>query len=107
MPIRPHSSSLSNLRVYVWYVSHLCLEPGLSWTPFPGQITARTGHYRYLVLAGYSLWTVAQGLQCTIHQSSSEGKIIGSLFMAGIASGMTFQTTLLAAQVRRSECSMN
>ncbi|KAH9921048.1 major facilitator superfamily domain-containing protein [Fomitopsis serialis] len=71
-----------------------------------GQITARTGHYRYLVIAGYSLWTVAQGLQCTIRQNSSEGKIIGSLLMAGIAAGMTFQTTLLAAQAAVSRQQM-
>ncbi|TFY51788.1 hypothetical protein EVJ58_g10381 [Rhodofomes roseus] len=71
-----------------------------------GQITARTGHYRYMIIAGYSLWTVAQGLQCTIHQHSSEAKIIGSLLMAGIAAGMTFQTTLLAAQAAVSRQQM-
>ncbi|EPS99206.1 hypothetical protein FOMPIDRAFT_1060977 [Fomitopsis schrenkii] len=71
-----------------------------------GQITARTGHYRYLIIAGYSLWTVAQGLQCTIRENSSEGKIIGYLFMAGLASGMTFQTSLLAAQAAVSRQQM-
>ncbi|KZT66693.1 hypothetical protein DAEQUDRAFT_443061 [Daedalea quercina L-15889] len=71
-----------------------------------GQIAARTGHYRYLVIAGYSLWTVAQGLQCTIHQTSSGKKIIGSLFMAGVAAGMRFQTTLLAAQAAVSRQQM-
>ena len=41
---------------------------------------------------GYGLWTVAQGLQCTIDEHSSLGKIIGFLLITAFASGFTFQT---------------
>ena len=57
-----------------------------------GQITSRTGHYRYLIIFGYGSWTIAQGLQSTIDATSSTGKIVGTLMMAGISSGFTFQT---------------
>ncbi|KAJ3552656.1 hypothetical protein NM688_g4034 [Phlebia brevispora] len=63
-----------------------------------GQITAHTGHYRYLIIIGFGIWSVAQGLQSTIDETSSVGKICGLLLMGGVASGFTFQTSLLAAQ---------
>ncbi|TFK49175.1 MFS general substrate transporter [Heliocybe sulcata] len=70
-----------------------------------GTFTSRTGHYRYNILIGYVLWSIAQGLQSTINENSSTGKIAGTLLMGGLASGFTFQTTLIAAQacVSRSE----
>ncbi|EIN07711.1 MFS general substrate transporter [Punctularia strigosozonata HHB-11173 SS5] len=69
------------------------------------QITSRTGRYRPMIIIGYALWSVAQGLQSTITQDSSDGKIVGYLLLGGIASGGTFQTSLIAAQaaVPRSE----
>jgi len=45
-----------------------------------------------MIVGGYAVWSAAQGLQSTINVHSSNGKIIGSLLMAGIASGFTFQT---------------
>ncbi|KIP08458.1 hypothetical protein PHLGIDRAFT_377944 [Phlebiopsis gigantea 11061_1 CR5-6] len=63
-----------------------------------GQYCSRTGRYRPLIVFGYGLWTVAQGLQCTIDEHSSLGKIIGFLLITAFASGFTFQTALLAAQ---------
>ena len=60
-----------------------------------GQITARTGHYRYLIVAGFGIWSVAQGLESTIDEYSSVGKICGLLLMGGVASGFTFQTCVI------------
>ncbi|EKM58038.1 uncharacterized protein PHACADRAFT_252002 [Phanerochaete carnosa HHB-10118-sp] len=82
--------------------SSLLLMPFLAPISFVvflcGQYTSRTGHYRNLVIFGYGLWCIAQGLQSTINEHSSVGKIVGTLLMAGVASGFTFQTSLLAAQ---------
>ncbi|KZT29870.1 MFS general substrate transporter [Neolentinus lepideus HHB14362 ss-1] len=64
----------------------------------PGQVTARTGIYRPMVIVGYALWTIGQGLQTMITKHSSTGMIVGSLFLSGCASGLTFQTSLIACQ---------
>ncbi|KZT23709.1 MFS general substrate transporter [Neolentinus lepideus HHB14362 ss-1] len=63
-----------------------------------GVFIARTGHYRYNIIIGYVLWSIAQGLQSTIDQYSSTGRIVGTLLMGGLSAGFTFQTTLIAAQ---------
>ncbi|TFK50126.1 MFS general substrate transporter [Heliocybe sulcata] len=63
-----------------------------------GQITARTGSYRPMVILGYTLWTVGQGLQTMINQHSSTAMIVGPLLLSGCASGLTFQTSLIACQ---------
>ncbi|KDQ58485.1 hypothetical protein JAAARDRAFT_34295 [Jaapia argillacea MUCL 33604] len=63
-----------------------------------GQITSRTGIYKPFIVTGFALWTIAQGLLSTIDGSSSTGKIAGILLMAGLSSGFTFQTSLIAAQ---------
>jgi hypothetical protein len=63
-----------------------------------GQYVARTGRYRYLIIFGYSLWIVSQGLQTTITAETSNGRIAGSLLLGGIGAGFTFQTSILAAQ---------
>ena len=60
-----------------------------------GQIVARTGHYRWMIIGGHAVWCVAQGLQSTIDLQSSDAKIVGVLLMAGISSGFTFQTYAL------------
>ncbi|GJE94802.1 MFS general substrate transporter [Phanerochaete sordida] len=83
-------------------ISSLLLLPFLAPISFVvflcGQYSSRTGHYRYLIIFGYGVWCIAQGLQSTIDEHSSIGKVVGTLLMAGIASGFTFQTSLLAAQ---------
>ncbi|KAI0701349.1 MFS general substrate transporter [Cytidiella melzeri] len=71
-----------------------------------GQYTSRTGKYRYPIVIGYGLWSIAQGLQSTIDEQSSTGKIVGLLLMAGLASGLTFQTSLIAAQAAVSRREM-
>lgn len=62
------------------------------FTHYLGQYTSHTGHYRYLIIFGYGVWSIAQGLQCTISEHSSIGRIIGYLVLAAFASGFTFQT---------------
>ncbi|EPQ54241.1 MFS general substrate transporter [Gloeophyllum trabeum ATCC 11539] len=63
-----------------------------------GQITARTGIYRPMVILGYALWTVGQGLLTMVNEHTSKGLIIGALLICGLASGFTFQTSLIACQ---------
>ncbi|KDQ58481.1 hypothetical protein JAAARDRAFT_193048 [Jaapia argillacea MUCL 33604] len=59
----------------------------------------RTGIYKPFIVTGIALWTIAQSLLSKIDGSSSTGKIAGILLMAGLSSGFTFQTSLIAAQV--------
>ncbi|KAI0087353.1 MFS general substrate transporter [Irpex rosettiformis] len=63
-----------------------------------GQYTSRTGKYRYPIILGFALWSVAQGLDTTINEHTPTARIIGFLLLAGCASGFTFQSSLLAAQ---------
>ena len=63
---------------------------------FVGQVTAHTGHYRWLIICGFGVWTIAQGLQSTIDKYTPVGKICGLLLMGGVASGFTFQTYVTA-----------
>jgi hypothetical protein len=59
-----------------------------------GNITSRTGQYRPFIICGFAIWTVAQGLQTTINQETSNKRIIGFLIMAAVGAGQTFQTCL-------------
>ncbi|KIP12091.1 hypothetical protein PHLGIDRAFT_62405 [Phlebiopsis gigantea 11061_1 CR5-6] len=63
-----------------------------------GQACSRWGKYRYLIIFGYGVWSIAQGLLCTVDEHTSTARIIGFLLLGGCASGFTFQTSLLAAQ---------
>lgn len=70
----------------------LTLDPPAVFIFTSGQIVARTGHYRWMIIGGHALWCVAQGLQSTIDLESSDAMIVGVLVMAGIACGFTVQT---------------
>ncbi|KDQ59098.1 hypothetical protein JAAARDRAFT_652302 [Jaapia argillacea MUCL 33604] len=82
--------------------SSILLLPFLAPIPFIvfvlGQITARTGIYRPMIIVGYALWTVAQGLMTTIDEHTSNSSIAGFVALAGLSAGMTFQTSLIACQ---------
>lgn len=53
---------------------------------------SKTGKYWYMIMFGYALWTIAQGLLSTIVDSTSYGKLVGFLLLAGFGSAFTFQT---------------
>jgi MFS family permease len=74
------------------------LAPVAVFVFISGQIVARTGRYRTLIIGGYMVWTISQGLQSTIDRYTSPAKIAGFLLIGGVGSGFTFQTSLLAAQ---------
>lgn len=82
--------------------SSLLMLPFLAVIPvfvfISGNVTSRTGQYRPFIICGFAIWTVAQGLQTTIDQETSNKKIIGFLVMAAVGAGQTFQTSLIAAQ---------
>ncbi|KAH7100050.1 MFS general substrate transporter [Auriculariales sp. MPI-PUGE-AT-0066] len=63
-----------------------------------GQISTRTGHYRWLIIVGHALWCLAQGLMCRVTVQTTDAYIIGMLILAGAASGLVLQTALLGAQ---------
>jgi hypothetical protein len=71
----------------------LGIDEGLTSTP--AQIVSRTGHYRYFVIAGYALWSVAEGIQSTLDEHASIGKVAGIMLFTGFASAGTFQTYAL------------
>ncbi|KZS98700.1 MFS general substrate transporter [Sistotremastrum niveocremeum HHB9708] len=63
-----------------------------------GFIASKTGEYKYQILNGYGIWTIGLGLLCTLNVTTSEAKIVVFLLLAGIGTGQTLQTTLVAAQ---------
>jgi hypothetical protein len=77
--------------------SPLTLSPAI-FVALAGQYVSRTGRYRWLIIMGYSMWAVSQGLQTTITAQTSNARIAGTLLIGGVGAGFTFQTSILAAQ---------
>ncbi|KAH8924037.1 MFS general substrate transporter [Atractiella rhizophila] len=63
-----------------------------------GQCASRWGFYRPFIFCGFAGWSIGNGLLSTVTPSTSQGTIIGFLFLCGLSAGGTFQTSLLAAQ---------
>jgi hypothetical protein len=63
-----------------------------------GFVISKTGNYKVNIVAGWVFWTVALGLMSTFDKHSSTGMIAGSLLLAGVGSGQTGQTTVVAIQ---------
>jgi len=61
-----------------------------------GQIMARTKRYKWLVVAGFGLWTVGTGLKMTFHRDSQLWLIVVSGIIEGVGIGWTLQPTLVA-----------
>jgi hypothetical protein len=91
----------------------------LSW--LSGLLTSKTGNYRYILMSGYFIMTVAAGeymsnhhyvsntnssligfhlsvLIATLDEHSSQVKQVGLLCMIGMATGCTMQNSLIAVQ---------
>lgn len=54
------------------------------------------GAYKEITVIGYALMAVAYGLLSTVSRNAEVGAVVGYLVMAGIATGLTFQTTFIA-----------
>ncbi|KAM3580040.1 hypothetical protein VKS41_007285 [Umbelopsis sp. WA50703] len=68
----------------------------LSW--LSGLLTSKTGNYRYILMSGYFIMTVAAVLIATLDEHSSQVKQVGLLCMIGMATGCTMQNSLIAVQ---------
>lgn len=63
-----------------------------------GQLVSLTGHYKWIILVGYGVWTVACGLTLLFNINTNYGVIVVILLVMGSGVGWTFQPTLVAAQ---------
>ncbi|KAJ3340785.1 hypothetical protein HDU93_006273 [Gonapodya sp. JEL0774] len=64
-----------------------------------GYIVSRKGrHNKLFIVIGYVLWTVACGLQYTLDRTTSTPVVVTILVFTGLGAGLTFQTSLVAAQ---------
>ncbi|CAI5756202.1 unnamed protein product [Candida verbasci] len=63
-----------------------------------GQIISYTGHYYYVIIVGYALWTLASGLTILFDLKTNYGVIVVVLLILGSGVGCTFQPTMVAAQ---------
>ena len=63
-----------------------------------GQIISYTGHYIYVVLFGYSIWTLSCGLTLLFDLNTNYGIIVIVLLLMGSGVACTFQPTMVAAQ---------
>ncbi|ODV81091.1 MFS general substrate transporter [Suhomyces tanzawaensis NRRL Y-17324] len=63
-----------------------------------GQIISRTGHYKFVIIAGYTVWTLACGLLMVFNKTTNYGVIVVILLLMGSGIGWTFQPTMVAAQ---------
>ncbi|KAL1922871.1 uncharacterized protein VTP21DRAFT_9247 [Calcarisporiella thermophila] len=63
-----------------------------------GNFVSRTGNYRAPIIIGVVLVTIGTGLLILLGQHSSTGLSIGFLLINGIGAGLSFQTTVTAAQ---------
>ncbi|KAK6453903.1 major facilitator superfamily domain-containing protein [Scheffersomyces xylosifermentans] len=63
-----------------------------------GYIISYIGHYKYIVLGGYGIWTLSCGLLFLFNRNTNFGVVCVVLFLMGIGVGWTFQPTMVAAQ---------
>lgn len=65
-----------------------------------GQIISRTGHYIFVVIAGYTLWCLANGLLIIWNGETKDWVNIIILLIMGTGVGFTFQPTMVACQAK-------
>ncbi|CAK7904722.1 citrate exporter 1 [[Candida] anglica] len=65
-----------------------------------GNIVTYTGHYIFVVLAGYSIWLLSCGLLIIWNVNTNYGVNVIVLLLMGIGVGSTFQPTMVAAQAQ-------
>ncbi|EGW33774.1 uncharacterized protein SPAPADRAFT_134391 [Spathaspora passalidarum NRRL Y-27907] len=63
-----------------------------------GVLISYLGHYKYIIIAGYSVWTLSCGLTLLFDVDTSYGVIVVILLVMGCGVGWTFQPTMVAAQ---------
>ncbi|KAK6461232.1 major facilitator superfamily domain-containing protein [Scheffersomyces coipomensis] len=63
-----------------------------------GQLMSYTGHYYFIVVFGYGIWTVACGLCLLFDDTTTWGVVSGILIIMGIGVGFIFQPSMVAVQ---------
>lgn len=63
-----------------------------------GQLISYTGHYYYVIIAGYGLWTLGSCLLVLITPTINIGWVVLILIVISVGVGFTFQPTVVAAQ---------
>ncbi|KAF9238664.1 MFS general substrate transporter [Melanogaster broomeanus] len=74
----------------------LVTEILLNW--IAGMIVSRTGRYRTIVYAGFSVWAIGCGCLSTVTASTPKVLLVFYMLVAGVGAGQTMQTTTVAAQ---------
>ncbi|KAG6810458.1 hypothetical protein H0H92_011807 [Tricholoma furcatifolium] len=78
------------------YITMFINQMTASWGA--GVMISRTGRYRTIVYVGFAVWAVACGCLSTIHSTSPKVVLVIFMLLAGFGTGMTMQTTTVAAQ---------
>ncbi|KAF9221725.1 MFS general substrate transporter, partial [Gyrodon lividus] len=76
-----------------------------SW--LAGMTMSKTGRYRTIVYAGFSVWAVGCGCLSTVTHSTSKALLVFYMLLAGAGAGQTLQTTTVAAQASVSRKDMS
>lgn len=69
-----------------------------------GQLVTKTGHYIFVVIAGYSLWLISNCLLLLWNKNLNDGINVLVLLIMGLGVGFTFQPTMVACQAQSRKC---
>ncbi|KAL1747378.1 major facilitator superfamily domain-containing protein [Schizophyllum fasciatum] len=98
--------SYSPLRSGMLLIPLLLSQMAASWVA--GMVVSKTGRYRSIIYTGFGLYAIGNGLLSTLTPSSPKPPAIVYMIIAGCGTGMTLQTTTVAAQasVERQDVSV-
>lgn len=65
-----------------------------------GQLISYTGHYKYVILVGYTSWLLGCCLLLLWSRTLNLGVIVVTMIIMGFGIGNTFQPTMVAAQAQ-------
>ncbi|KIK80217.1 hypothetical protein PAXRUDRAFT_766505 [Paxillus rubicundulus Ve08.2h10] len=95
----------SPIRSGVFLLPVLVTQSFSSW--IAGMVVSRTGRYRTIVYAGFSLGSIGCGCLSTVTQSTPRALLVFYMVLAGIGAGQTQQTTTVAVQASVSRKDMS
>ncbi|TRM60419.1 major facilitator superfamily [Schizophyllum amplum] len=86
----------SPLQAGLMLIPLLVSQMAASWVA--GMAVSKTGRYRGIIYTGFGLYAIGNGLLSTLTPSASKAPAIVYMIIAGCGTGMTLQTTTVAAQ---------
>ncbi|KAK7439541.1 hypothetical protein VKT23_017469 [Stygiomarasmius scandens] len=84
------------LRAGLFLIPVVISQMAASW--IAGLTVSRTGRYRTIVYTGFGILSIASGCISTFSEGSSRAAMVVLMLLCGWGSGMTMQTTTVAAQ---------